>query len=97
VLRDALLLLIYSLRAVPGRVKDGNIGTNFRRIRRIFPPKFTWMGAYPGSTDPRGRPTPRWAPWPPPSRGVLTGGSFPYPFGVCHLCTSVCLPFGPSL
>jgi hypothetical protein len=65
-------------------------GTNFRRIRSNLPPKCTWTGAYPGPTNPRGRPTPRWAPWPPPSRGALIGGSLPYPLGACHLYMSVC-------
>jgi hypothetical protein len=44
----------------------------------------------PGLANPWGRLTPKWAPWPTPSGGWLTGGSLPYPLSVCRHCTSVC-------
>jgi len=56
--------------------------TNFRRIRSAFPPKCTWTGACPGSTEPMGRPAPLCRLWPLSFSGTLPGESWCQMVGV---------------
>ena len=41
-----------SLRSVSAKINMETFITTFRRIRVIFPPKYTWNGVFPGSAGP---------------------------------------------
>ena len=58
-----------------GEIRAGTQVTDIIMAVATFLPRLWGPGSRPGSTDPCGRPAPRWAPSAPPSRGSLAGGS----------------------